>query len=274
MDEENQKPDSNIKSTIEAATGLVKAIPVYQDAIQPSAKQIGKSLETITKAVNIALAPIKALVWGYEKIEEFISTRVAEKLKNVKEENITTPPPQVAGPAVEALRFSGHDENLRELFANLLATAMDKETVDKAHPGYVDIIRNLSPDEALLLNAFTSRTSYPIIEIHAKFKDASRGYTVLLTNYSHLHKIIAVKRPDLVPSYLNNLCRLGILEIPAGSHLTAEGMYDPLQNDDDLEKYKKQTDDMEDREFGFEKGLIRLSNFGQHFVENVVIEKR
>src|SRR5690606_41068173 len=123
-----------VKTTIDAVTGLVKAVPVYQDTLQPAAKQIGQSLETVTKTVNIALAPIKALVWGYEKIEEFITTRVSEKLKNVPEENITTPPPQVAGPAVEALRFSGHDPNLRERYANLLATALYKTTIHQANP--------------------------------------------------------------------------------------------------------------------------------------------
>src|SRR5690554_2969816 len=131
MEEPSNNKDTNVKSAIEAATGLVNAILVYQDAVQPAAKQIGQSLETVTKTVNIALAPIKALVWGYEKIEDFLSTRVSEKLKNIPEENITTPPPQVAGPAIEALKYSGHDKNLRELYANLLASAMDKETVHK-----------------------------------------------------------------------------------------------------------------------------------------------
>ena len=87
MEQENPKPETNVKATIDAVTGLVKAIPVYQDTLQPSAKQIGQSLETVTKVVNIALSPIKALVWGYDKIEEFITTSVSEKLKNIPEEN-------------------------------------------------------------------------------------------------------------------------------------------------------------------------------------------
>jgi hypothetical protein len=64
----DENKDTNVKATIDAVTGLVTAIPIYQDTLQPSAKQIGKSLETITKTVNIALAPIKALVWGYDKL--------------------------------------------------------------------------------------------------------------------------------------------------------------------------------------------------------------
>ena len=52
----------------------------------------------------------------------------AEKLKNVPEENIVTPPPSIAGPVFEALRFSGEDIDLRELYTNLLASAMDNST--------------------------------------------------------------------------------------------------------------------------------------------------
>jgi hypothetical protein len=272
MSEETQKKESNVKSTIDAATGLVKAIPIYQDTVQPSAKQVGKSLETITKAINIALAPIKALVWGYEQIEQFVTTRVAEKLKNVKEENIVTPPPQVAGPAIEALRYSGHDENLRELFANLIATSMDKDTIDKAHPGYVEIIKNLSSDEALLLTAFLVRSEYPVIDVRVERKDVD-GYHIVLHHYSHLQKIIVVKRSDLMPSYLDNLCRLGILEIPGEAHLTSENTYEPLENDEHIELYRKAIGKTE-HEISFRRRLIQLTTFGEQFVENVVKEKK
>ena len=154
MEEENDKPETNVKATIDAVTGLVNAIPVYQDTLQPAAKHVGQSLEVVAKTVNIALSPIKLLVWGYENIEEFLIRRVSEKLKNIPQENITTPPPQVAGPAVEALRYSGHDPNLRELYANLLANAMDRDTIHNAHPGFVEIIKILTSDEEILLKKF------------------------------------------------------------------------------------------------------------------------
>jgi hypothetical protein len=38
------------------------------------------------------------MIWGYDKIRDFISTTVAERLKNVPPENIVTPKPNVAGP--------------------------------------------------------------------------------------------------------------------------------------------------------------------------------
>lgn len=274
MEDEQENKDTNVKATIDAVTGLVKAVPVYQDAVQPAAKQIGQSLETVTKTVNIALAPIKALVWGYEKIEEFISTKVSDKLKNVPEENITTPPPQVAGPAVEALRFAGHDESLRELYANLLATAMDKETIHKAHPGFVEIIKNLTSDEALLIQAFSTQNSYPLIDIQAKIKEGNKGYAVMFSNYSHLHKKIKIQRADLIPTYLDNFCRLGILEIPSSRYITAPNTYEPLESDKELDQLKKQIEEQMDRTVAFERKVIQLTAFGKLFVQNVVNEKK
>ena len=50
-----QSKDTNVKTTIDAITGLVQAVPIYQDTLQPAAKQVGKSLETVAKTVNIAL---------------------------------------------------------------------------------------------------------------------------------------------------------------------------------------------------------------------------
>src|SRR5690349_4676457 len=102
--------DNKVKETVEAVTGLVQAIPIYQDLAQPAVRQVGKALETVGKAINVALAPVGALVWGYEKCQDFISTKVADRLKDVPPEDIITPKPNVAGPAIEALRYTGHEE--------------------------------------------------------------------------------------------------------------------------------------------------------------------
>jgi len=190
MDQE-EKSEDKIKSRVDSVTSLIKAIPIYHDTLQPAAKQIGQSLETVTKTVNIALAPIKALVWGYERIEDFISNRVSEKLKNVPNESIITPSPQVAGPAVEALRFAGHDINLRELYANLLATSMDKNTIHKAHPAFVEIIKNLTSDEAILMECFKGQPQYPLIDINATIEGQS-GFSTPKPDWPSIVALISI----------------------------------------------------------------------------------
>lgn len=110
MSEDENNP--NVKDLIDAATGLVKAVPVYEDLVQPAAKEVGTALATVAKTINIALAPISGVIWSYETIKDFVVSNVAEKLKNVPPGNIITPSPMVAGPALEALKYSGHEKNI------------------------------------------------------------------------------------------------------------------------------------------------------------------
>ena len=94
--------ENKIKDAADAVKGLLEAVPVYQDALQPAVREIGGDLQTIAKTIQIALTPIAILVWGYEQIKEFVSTRVAEKLKDVPPDRIRTPEPHVVCPVLEA----------------------------------------------------------------------------------------------------------------------------------------------------------------------------
>jgi hypothetical protein len=263
--------ESNVKSTIDAVTGLANAIPIYNDLAQPSVIEIGKSLETITKTINIALAPIAALVWGYEKIKEFIQNRIAEKLKNVPIENIVTPDPSIVCPALEALRFVGENPTLSELYANLIANSMDKETIRKAHPGFVEMIKNMTADEGLIIRNFIPNIFKPIIDVSIQTIKGGGNHN-FINNYSKIGEESGCKYSDFTPKYLDNLCRLGLLHIPAGRLLAEEHSYDVLTEDAEYKKIKKQI-----REQGLElietRKYIELTEFGIQFKEACVNEK-
>ena len=206
MPEETPSNDSSsINATINAVAGLAQAIPVYQDALQPAAKEIGKSLEVAAKVVGIALAPLKGMVWGYEKIEGFITESVGKRLKNTNAENIITPAANIVGPAIEALKFSGEDINLRELYANLIANAMDKATSLNVHPAFVEIIKTISGDEALVMKYFSDNhsTPEPIIEVRLQLNDiVDTSFITPSRNYNIIGKKINLpaERIELVSS--------------------------------------------------------------------------
>lgn len=133
---------------IEKAANIIKDIAENNPE---ATKELGKTALTLTKAINVALSPIAGIVWGYEKIADYLNKRLVEKLSNVPEENIITPPINIAGPTIEAMRFTGENDELREMFANLLASTMNRKTMPYTHPRYVDIIKNLSQEEAKIL---------------------------------------------------------------------------------------------------------------------------
>lgn len=271
--EENTTKETNVKATIDAVTGLAKAVPIYDDAIQPAAKETGKALESIAKTVNIALTPVRILIWGYDKIEGFLTKSLAEKLEHVPEDRIATPPIEVVGPAIESLRFTGHQEDLRNLFANLIANSMDIKTVKDSHPGFVEIIKNLSSEEAKILKLFATRNSFPLIDIRAKYiKNQTGGYD-LIKNFSEIGTLSNCIDPQLVPNFLNNLCRLGLLEIPTGMHLTDNKFYSELEEHELVKNIKLAVESLDDRKIQFVRKYITLTAFGKQFCNVCVVDK-
>jgi hypothetical protein len=56
MSEEDSK-SSNVADIANAVAAVAKEVPIYQDALQPAAQEVGKALGTVAKLVNVALAP-------------------------------------------------------------------------------------------------------------------------------------------------------------------------------------------------------------------------
>lgn len=266
MSDEENNTESNIDTTINAVTNLVKAVPIYQDAIQPAAKEVGKALATITKTVNVALAPVRGLVWGYEKIEDFVSTKVSEKLRNTPEKEIVTPKPNVAGPALESLRYTGHEESLRELYANLLAASMDSMTSAGAHPGFVEILKQITPDEAKLLKLFSYHRPFPLLDVRRESIEAGKGGNDVLVSFSTLGEEAGCEHVNLTPSYLDNLCRLGIIEIPTFYEYMSPNVYDHLENHPTILVVKEQIDKIQNQRCEIQRRGLRVTQLGRQFI--------
>src|SRR5205814_587852 len=73
------------------------------------------------------------------------------------EERIISPAEQVAVPLLAAVTYTDKDE-LREMFARLLAAAMDSVEASRVHPAFASIPAQLTSDEARLLVLFTADT--------------------------------------------------------------------------------------------------------------------
>jgi hypothetical protein len=264
---------SNVKDVIDATTGLLKAVPVYEDLVQPAAKELGTALETVAKTVNLALAPISGVIWSYETIKEFVSTSVSKKLQSVPKEDIVTPNPVVAGPALEALKYSGHEETLREMYANLLANALDINTANNAHPSFVELIKQLSPPEAKLLLFISNREEYPhvcnIYERHEVrggiFSWGDDGEITTNKVKEEFTNVCSEFDSNLdIGSALDNFRRLQILDIESS---TTQKINDSWLGQDSDNMSERLELEIEHREKLF------FSKFGMKFIETCVKNK-
>ncbi|WP_145568059.1 DUF4393 domain-containing protein [Yersinia mollaretii] len=263
MSEENK-----IRDAADAVAGIVKAVPVYQDVLQPAAQEVGSALQTVAKTVHIVLAPVSAMVWGYDKIKDFISTKVAEKLKDVPPENLISPKPNVAGPALEALKYIGHDESLSNLYANLLASSMNKDTANSAHPSFVDIIKQLTSDEAKLLNYFLIDQALPLLSGNFKLKNG--GEISYQKNFSLFGEKAGIDILKNINSYIDNLCRLGVCVIPIDREYTDKSIYKETL---DSPFFIKSIDDSTGRfesKISIEYKSLEITDFGKQFLDTCV----
>ena len=69
--------------------------------------------------------------------------------------------------------------NLRELYANLLATSIDSITAHEAHPAFVEIIRQLTPDEARIVKYIFERMYLPIITVRVRLPEKAAVLTII-----------------------------------------------------------------------------------------------
>lgn len=268
-DNKDENSEGNIEGAINAVAGLVKEVPIYQDALQPAAKEIGKTLFTITKTVNVALSPVSVLIWSYDQIKDFVDNKVSEKLQNVPLDNIITPPAHIAGPALESLRYTGAIEELKELYANLIASSMDSSTTELVHPSFVEIIKQLSAPEALLLKAFISKGLVPIITIRSIVNAKLGGYDEF-RHFSTLGEETNCSNHELIPNHLDNLCRLGIIEIPELYQLTDEEFYKPLEEHPIVLKIKEKIIKEDNRKPEIKRKTVILTGLGELFIETCV----
>lgn len=104
-------------------------------------------------------------------------------------------------------------QSLRERGSALLERAATTEgAADPIHPGFDRIVDQLAPDEARILKLLLNEGSQPIVYVNkaAPFGLAPREVARRL---SIIGREAGCLRPDLVPAYLDNLVRLGLVAI-------------------------------------------------------------
>jgi hypothetical protein len=119
----------------------------------------------LVRTIHAALSPLEK--WVMQKEYNLAATKklLEAKLQETPIENIITPPSYVAVPALQAISYCMDDEQLRDMFSELLAHAMNSETVDNVHPTYVEIIKQMSPYDAVVFRKLLKQIIIPCIGI-------------------------------------------------------------------------------------------------------------
>lgn len=200
------------KALAEAAKERSKDI--YDDGLKPAVKEISKSLQTVFGLVNTLLYPLEELRKNAEYKHKHFMDDIRERAKAIPEGKLVPPPLNISGPAFEGLRYTMDVKELRDMYIELVSCAMNSDTADDAHPSYVEIIKQLSSDEARILKAMPQFGFYvPVLDVDIVLPGGS-GRIAHYSNASAVGRDARCRSPKNTPMYINNLCRLGLAETP------------------------------------------------------------
>jgi hypothetical protein len=124
---------------------------------------------------------------------------------------------RIAIPLLEAASAED-DETLQELWANLITNSTDPSTSGQLHPSFIEIIKQLTPYEAKIIQLFSKAARFPtiyvaIVRIDLESTDTTVIYYNIYAQYINACSQIGILDENVARMHLDNLKRLGIVEI-------------------------------------------------------------
>jgi hypothetical protein len=193
---------------VEAIANQLPIKDFYTDAIKPAAKQVGYIGEEILKAIRLALFPVTLVAGLQDRYERFVK----EAVSRVPESKRIPPAPQIVGPVLEGVRYEPEGTPIDQMFSELLSASMDSDRVRYAHPSFPIIIKQLSSDEAKILNSMFISHKHPTI-VH-RFDLKEEGLAVTVPERNDL-PVDGLMFPDNLIMYTDRLIRLGLIQLHA-----------------------------------------------------------
>jgi hypothetical protein len=124
------------------------ASQIYDEAGSAAVRELGGIAADLIKTLRLFTAPFQVAAVAQDRFQRWLD----EARSRVPKERQVEAPSAIAGPALRAMLFMEEDNPMAQMFVNLLSQAIDKDTQPKVHPGFVSVLEQMIPDEALLLH--------------------------------------------------------------------------------------------------------------------------
>ncbi|WP_404330355.1 DUF4393 domain-containing protein [Mesobacillus maritimus] len=237
---------SILPDIISPITPILKEI--YTDLASPAVKKVGMALETVMDfGYTMIFAPLQNVSEKRKLNLQKNMDQYKKKIETIDEHEIAQVPPELGVPILQKLTYIQNDD-LVDLFTTLLASASSVKTCSLAHPGFINIINNLTPDEAKILKYLSDNEieNLPFIIIQLQMqvheKQGNEEFTSRLTGFDRMEELNLLF-PQNDHLYFDNFMGLGLLDIPGTAYLSDEQKYKNLENTyqdmvEDIERIK------------------------------------
>ena len=196
----------------------------------------------------------------WAQIHEYTLATLQETFaeRRVPAEALSQPRLDITVPAIEAMRYS----SLKRELVLLIASTMDSSRADSAHPAFVEILKQLTPDEAGLLALLPPA-----------------GQVIPMANLLHLDRHGHIRaslrriipsayarhcaRPDALPGYIDNLMRLNLVASPERLRIDDPGFYRNLLTQDHVNAHVASIPGA--LKPSVERTVLTITDFGDQF---------
>lgn len=250
----------------ENSVELIKMI--YPDLAQPAVKKVGLALETTLDLGNTILLPFKLInsksnIWFENSMKKY-----KEKLDKVPDEEIINVPPEIGLKIIDEL-LKLTNEDIAELFIELLTCASNINTVKNAHPSFITVIKNISSDEARIINNILKNNNEILYSYIGKSENIP-----LTSRENNLEDLVELEIIENNYTYIENLIKLGILENNEFFSTANEIKYEELFNIKLKDKYEELNREVEKLNLenvnkvsiDIYKGQYGLTEYGKSFI--------
>lgn len=223
---------------------------------------------SVNDAMDMA---IKLLREYYPKLREEALAEmrflVAEKLKDVPSECIVQPNPRIAISVLQNASIT-EEPDVRELYANLLAGSMNSTVKDGVHPSFVEIVKQLSSDEAKILNYLNS--FFSILTVSLRIAMGTSGHVRILEGFTDVPQQIGCENVYSPDKCFINLIRLGLVDTHYYGIEFPEESYEQLMQHPIVKEALVEGEEVAehlgmDLQVGVHKGYITLTDYGKEF---------
>lgn len=197
--------------------GTTIATTLAAKGIESPGKSLG-NLWDIAIGNRIAAAYEKSKFKHNLNVEDF-KNKLINNVSAIKKENLQEPKISIVGPALEASKYYFEEEEIRELFANLIASSMDSTYNGIVQHSFVEIIKQLSPHDAKLFKELSNNEAIvSLVDVN------SQEYTTIIINKLYISSTF--RNYELNEISIDNLIRLGLVSIIEDSFLTENSLYE------------------------------------------------
>lgn len=277
------KNESNKGLIAEAITALKDPNELTKDITSPAAKEIGQVLGDLIYSSTLFIK--KWRVSSEAKLKKY-QDEITEELSKIPVDKLVEPKLSIVGPAIEASKYYIDEDQIRSMFAKLIAAASNSDNNDAALPAFVEILKQLSPfDVKNILELYKIHNEGPSTKrvsgtIRATINPSSNFGVDWIADFIPFEDL-TLSNKDIYGASLDNLTRLALIKIEPNYKLEDDRFQNQLEEHrifkDVKERHElqlKNSPTYDTPNLKIIKGIWSFTNFGELFIKCCIQEDR